>query len=211
MEVVSLGHIGIEAAAFDAAAVLGRGGIILFPTDTLYGLGVDSFSDDAVAKIYAIKGRDEKKPIHAIVADLEMASEYGHIDDTVRRLTERLPKGKVTFIVKKRSDVFGGIAKGIDTFGFRIPDNDFCIAAARAFGKPFTATSANIAGQKPERTLVAVLAQLDANGEKIDIAFDAGELAESPSSSVVDVSTGELRVLREGVVPTSEIKRLSIL
>ena len=211
MEIVSLEQIGTEAVAFDAAAVLKSGGVILFPTDTLYGLGADAFSDEAVGKIYAIKGRDEKKPIHAIVADIGMASEYGVIDDTVKRLSEKLPKGKVTFVVKKQPHVQGGIANGIDTFGFRIPDNEFCIAIAKAFGKPFTATSGNIAGQKPERTLASVLAQLGAAAQLIDIAFDAGDPpaggAEPKPSSVVDVSGPELRILREGAISAADIRR----
>ena len=207
MEIVSLKQVGIKAAASNAAAVLQESGVILFPTDTLYGLGADAFSNEAVDKVYAIKGRDEKKPIHAIVADLEMAAEYGVIDDVVRRLSERLPKGKITFIIKKRPGLSGGIASGIETFGFRIPDNEFCIAIAKAFGKPFTATSANVAGQKPERTLAAVLTQLGGNAKTIDAAFDAGELPDREPSTVVDVSDGEVRILRKGPVSIEEINR----
>ena len=206
MEIVSLKQVGIEAAASDAAAVLRGGGVVLFPTDTLHGLGADAFSDNVVAKIYAIKGRDEKKPIHAIVADLEMAAEYGVIDDVVRRLSERLPKGKVTFIVKKRPGVSGGIASGIETFGFRIPDNEFCIALSRAYGAPYTATSANRAGEKPARSVAEIVRQLGGDAG-IELAIDAGGLHESEPSTVVDVSDGEVRILREGPITQEEINR----
>src|SRR5665213_2077271 len=73
------------AAAVRAAQILASGGVILYPTDTLYGLGADALSDEAVAKIYAIKGRDERKPMHAIVADISMAERYGQFNDVARK------------------------------------------------------------------------------------------------------------------------------
>jgi|SRR3989344_158457 len=203
-------RIRLELSAFDkcvnrATEILSSGGVILFPTDTLYGLGADAFSDKAVDQIYAIKGRDEKKPIHCIVADIAMAEEYAEVTDDARLLFERLLPGGLTVILRKRKNVRGGIARGIETIGIRIPHNDFCIQLAGAFGEPFTATSANLAGHEHQRSVEAILKQLGPNAEIIDLIIDAGELPPSAPSTVVDLSGEEPVILREGAIPSADI------
>lgn len=197
-----------------AAAVLRAGGVVLYPTDTLYGLGADALSDDAVAKIYAIKGREEKKPMHAIVSGLGMAQMYAEVGDDTRLLAGRLPQGQVTFILKKKDGCNTGIAKEIPTFGFRIPDNAFCLALVREFGRPVTATSANVSGQKPGRGVEDILEQLGEGPYSnvfqktaigIDLVIDAGELPERQPSTVVDLSGAEPVILREGAISPAEV------
>ncbi|OGG53605.1 threonylcarbamoyl-AMP synthase [Candidatus Kaiserbacteria bacterium RIFCSPLOWO2_12_FULL_53_8] len=208
MEVVQLKNDNLQQVAAHAAAVLRAGGVVLYPTDTLYGLGADALSDNAVERIYDIKGREDKKPIHAIVTNLAMAGEYADIGIEAHALLEKFG-GQITLIVRKRG-IETGIAKGISTFGFRIPDNEFCIALAKHFGKPITATSANKAGEKPERSVQRILAQLTPDSytsvlqktaiENIDLVIDAGELPESKPSTVVDLSGAEPVILREGAI-----------
>ncbi|MDO8575888.1 MAG: L-threonylcarbamoyladenylate synthase, partial [bacterium] len=214
MEVIRLDETNLVSSVARAAAVLRAGGVILYPTDTLYGLGADALSDDAVAKIYAVKGREEKKPVHAIVSGLDMAAQYAELTDDVRLLAERLPQGQVTFILKKKAGFDSGIVKGIATFGFRIPDSEFCIALVRESGKPITATSANVSGQKPERSTDAILEQLMGNQHSnvlqnvrtsIDVVIDAGELPERLPSTVVDFSGAEPVILREGAISAAEV------
>ncbi|OGG59899.1 threonylcarbamoyl-AMP synthase [Candidatus Kaiserbacteria bacterium RIFCSPHIGHO2_01_FULL_56_24] len=192
-------------APAEAAATLHAGGVILYPTDTLYGLGADALSDNAVAKINAIKGRDEKKPIHAIVADIEMAAKYGEINEIAFALACAYMPGPLTLILKKKAGVDTGIAKGIDTIGIRIPNDAFCLALAKEFGRPITTTSANKAGVQPERSVTGIMEQLGDNARLIDLAIDGGELPERLPSTVVDVSNGEIRILREGAIPAGAI------
>ena len=188
-----------------ASTMLRQGGVILYPTDTLYGLGADAFSDEAVDTIYAIKGRDEKKPIHCIVSDIAMAEEYAEVTNDARLLFERLLPGGLTVILRKRKNVRGGIARGIETIGIRIPHNDFCIQLAGAFGEPFTATSANLAGHEHQRSVEAILKQLGPNAEIIDLIIDAGELPPSAPSTVVDLSGEEPLIVREGAIAAADI------
>ena len=204
MEVLSLTEDNLDECVARAAAVLRAGGVILYPTDTLYGLGADALSDAAVSKVKTIKGREEGKPMHAIVADIEMAEQYGEVDDRIRLLAKELPMGQLTFIVKKKDDLKTGIAKGIDTFGFRIPGNDFCVSLVREFGGPITATSANKSGEAPERSVEKILVQLGAESG-IDLAIDGGELPERKPSSVVDLSGEEPKVVRVGAIAAAEI------
>ena len=188
-----------------ASTMLRQGGVILYPTDTLYGLGADAFSDKAVDTIYAIKGRDEKKPIHCIVSDIAMAEEYAEVTNDARLLFERLLPGGLTVILRKRKNVRGGIARGIETIGIRIPHNDFCIQLAGAFGEPFTATSANLAGHEHQWSVEAILKQLGPNAEMIDLIIDAGELPPSAPSTVVDLSGEDPLIVREGAIAAADI------
>ena len=204
MEHIQLTPENVAVCAAKAAEVLRAGGVVLYPTDTLYGLGADAFSNTAVDMIYQIKGRDEGKPIHAIVSDLDMAGQFGEVGDEASALVQKFG-GKLTVVVKKRPELNTGIARDIATFGFRVPDNEFCIALAKAFGRPITATSANKSGEKPVRSVEKILAQFGSGASRIDLVIDAGELPEREPSSVVDFSTGEQTILREGSISAASL------
>jgi L-threonylcarbamoyladenylate synthase len=205
MERMHLTDKNSAAVVARAAAVVRAGGVIVYPTDTLYGLGADAFSDAAVAKIHAIKGREEHKPMHAIVVDLAMAETYGEITGSAKALAEKFG-GEVTLVVNKRPASAAGIAREMRTFGFRIPDNGFCIAIAREFGRPITATSANKSGAASPCRIDAILSQLGASAHMIDLVIDAGELPASKPSTVVDVSGAGPVIIREGAIPAADIR-----
>ncbi len=205
MERITLSDSNISEAAQKAADVLRDGGVVLYPTDTLYGLGADALSDDAVAKVIAIKGRDEGKPIHSIVSDMNMAAAYTEVRGFARILDTRLPKGQVTFITAKKEGLDRGISKMIDTFGFRIPAHEFCIEMIRAFDGPITATSANVSGKQPERNVDAILSQLASTAGAIDLVIDGGELPERAPSTVIDLTHDHPLILREAAVPAADV------
>ena len=205
METIRLGDVGIAAAALRAAASLRAGGVVLYPTDTLYGLGADALSDEAVAKVKRIKRRDERKPIHTIVADMKMVERYAVMNKTARLLAKHLWPGPLTLILEKKASVHSGIARGLETFGVRIPDNEFCLALAREFGKPYTGTSANKSGYTPMRSIADILAQLGDAACEIGIVVDAGDLPSSAPSSVIDVRTNNPVILREGAILSAEV------
>lgn len=194
-----------QEAAEKAAVVLRAGGVVLYPTDTLYGLGADALSDEAVAKIFSIKGRDEGKPIHAIVSDIDMACQYASVSGFARLLDNKLPKGKITFVSAKKDDVRTGIAKGMSTFGFRIPEHEFCIRMAQAFGRPVTATSANRAGDQPLNSIDEILLQLGERSSGVDLIIDGGSLPVSQPSTVIDFTHDHPLILREGAVAASDV------
>lgn len=205
MEVIELDGLNVSACAARASEVLRAGGVVLYPTDTLYGLGADALSDAAVEKIYAIKGRDEKKPIHSVVPDIAMAKELGVFDERAERLADAFLPGPMTLIVKKIARLSSGIARTIDTLGIRIPNHDFCIEMARTFGGPVTTTSANVSGKPAGRRVQDILEQLGESAQYIDLVIDAGELPERAPSTVVDVSSGEVVILREGAIAAADI------
>ena len=195
----------ITLAVQKAADVLRAGGVILYPTDTIYGLGADALSDIAVAKIYAIKGRDEGKPIHALLSSVEMAEQYAEIPKEIR---DNITPAPISFIFKKKLGFDTGITKNIETFGFRIPDNTFCLELTKKFNGPVTATSANKSGEQPEVSIETILEQLGDTAKNIDLVIDAGILKPSLPSTVVDMSSGMPVILREAAVPAEEIKKI---
>ena len=205
MERINLSHQNLEECVQKAASALRAGGVILYPTDTLYGLGADALSDKAVGTIYAIKGRDEKKPVHCIVADLSMAEEYAYLNDEAMELAEAFFPGPLTLILKKREEFKSGIAHDIQSIGVRVPDNEFSLTLAQEYGKPITATSANVSGEKPACSVGGVLSQLGSAASKIDIIVDAGKLPANKPSTVVDVSSTRPVILREGAILVTDI------
>lgn len=204
MELCRLEEASLETCVAQATGVLDTGGVLIYPTDTLYGLGADALSDEAVEKVRAVKNRPDRKPIHAIVADLAMAEKYGEVNRTARKLAKAFLPGPLTLILKKRANIDSGIARGIGTFGIRIPDSEFCLALARAFGRPYTTTSANRSGEEPSRSLGPILASLAGSG-LIDLVVSNGELPERLPSTVVDVSADTPNVLREGAISSERI------
>lgn len=206
MEFIKLEEGNIDACVERAAAVLRAGGVVIYPTDTLYGLGADAFSDNAFLKICSIKDRDQRRPVHAVFPDLEAAREYAEITPMGEALARKFLPGPLTLVFKKKAHLTTGIAYNLSSIGVRIPNNEFCLKLARAFGKPYTTTSANISGQESLGTLKDVIQQLKGNTERIDLAIDGGALPSYTRSSVVDVRGEEPSMLREGAIALEEIK-----
>ncbi|PIR82490.1 threonylcarbamoyl-AMP synthase [Candidatus Kaiserbacteria bacterium CG10_big_fil_rev_8_21_14_0_10_59_10] len=206
MHTCSIKKDGVAACVARAAEVLRRGGVIVYPTDTIYGLGADALSDEAVARVRQIKGRSEHKPIHAIVADLAMAEQYAVVNKPARALVKKFLPGPLTLVLKKKASVHTGIARGLGTFGIRIPDNAFCLELARVFKRPYTTTSANASGMEPPLTLAGIRAQLGQGADMVDLYIDDGELPARRPSTVVDVTDDAPMVLREGAIAASLIE-----
>lgn len=205
MKKILLREITMSECVSRALEVLGAGGVVLYPTDTLYGLGADAFSDEAVRRVQDIKGRAREKPIHCVAADLTMAERYAYFSEDALLLAREFWPGALTLVLGKKSAVERGIVRGRDAIGIRIPDNKFCLALARAFGKPYTTTSANQAGEESRRNVGEIIEQLGDRAANIDLIIDAGELRESKSSTVVDLSGKEPVILREGAIPAADI------
>jgi L-threonylcarbamoyladenylate synthase len=178
----------------------------MYPSDTLYGLGACAVDDTAVAKVYEIKARNKKKPLHALVSSVRMAETYSQVNDLAHTLLSESPAGKISIIVTKRPQCNSGILKDIETFGFRIPDDDFLVSLIDEFGMPITATSANKADEEPEMNVNGILKQLGAQAEYIDLVIDGGTLPKRAPSTVVDVSSEKAVIIREGAVPASNIR-----
>ncbi len=204
-ELIQLTPENTDEAAKKAASVLRAGGVVLYPTDTLYGLGVDSLHRDALEKIYSIKGRDKTYPLPSIIMDLEHAAAYAEVIPLARILAKEFLPGPLTLWLAKKETVPDWATAGKETFSIRIPNNDFCLALAREFKKPYTTTSANKSDEPTQNSVNAILDQLGNAAEDIDLIIDAGELPTNLPSTVVDARGAEPIIMREGAISAEEI------
>lgn len=207
MKTIHLTENNIDEAVARAAEVLRAGGVILYPTDTLYGLGADAFSDEALLKVCRIKDRDERRPIHAVFPDLGSISEYVTLTPMGEKLASAFLPGPLTLVFEKKANVTTGIARDLSTIGVRIPRNRFCLSLAREFRKPYTTTSANVSNERPLSTVPDIVAQLRGRALDIDLAIDAGPLSPELRSTVVDVRSEKPFIIRDGVISAQEIER----
>ncbi len=193
-------HKGCIKCLEFAANALERGKLVIYPTDTAYGLGADIKNESAILKIYRVKRRPMNKPLTIALSDLDMIPEYAEVDEKIMRFLSKFLPGKVTFILRKRSTVPDLInPHGI---GIRIPDNEIARRLVRLLGRPITATSANVSGRSPKYSVDEVIKEIRA-----DLLLDAGKLKKTPPSTIVDLITGEPRLIREGPVPFNEIMK----
>lgn len=199
MEVLLLSETGVENAATKAAQVLKNGGMVLFPTDTLYGLAVDVTNPKALQRLRDLKGREKKKPISVIVSGVEAISAYAQMNDTARRLAERFLPGALTLVLPATSKIPQEVTLN-GSIGLRVPDDAFCLALACAFGKPYTATSANKSGRETPATVSEVIAQFGHVATEIALAIDDGDRKGRTGSTVVTTVDGVPYVLREGAI-----------
>lgn len=204
MELVRLGEVRAATVAKKAAQILKKGGVIVYPTDTLYGLGVDATNARAVARLREIKCRDQKKPISVIVPSLDAIEQYAFVSDTARHLAMQFLPGALTLVLPVKPGMLSDIALA-GAVGFRIPDDPFCLALAQAFGKPFTATSANRSGRENPATTQEVLAQLGPDGHTLGLIVDDGPRNPERASTVARVIGDNVHILREGVIARDEI------
>jgi len=188
------------------ARVLAAGGLVAFPTETVYGLGADATSGAAVARLYAAKGRPRFNPLIAHVANAQAAHALARFSNDARRLAEAFWPGPLTLVLPKtdRCPVAELATAGLDSVGVRVPDHRIAHDLLIAFGKPIVAPSANQSGHVSPTTAQHVLADL---GGRIDLAIDGGATSVGLESTIVScIDTPAL--LRPGGLPREAIERV---
>ena len=171
-----------------AAAAITDGLLVVYPTETVYGLGANALDPAAVERVFVAKGRDRSNPISLAVPSVPDALNYVRASDREREFMARFLPGPVTVLCRRRDDVPDELAAGRERVGVRIPDHDLALALCERAGVPITATSANVSGRGSVRRLDG----LDpAIREACAVTIDGGETA-GTESTVVDVSTGTI-------------------
>ncbi|MFA5188187.1 MAG: L-threonylcarbamoyladenylate synthase [Patescibacteria group bacterium] len=174
--------------------VLKNGGLIVYPTDTIYGLGCDIFNKKAIAKIYQFKKRETKKPLSIICQDIKEAAKYAIIQDSAFALFKKYLPGSFTFILKARSQTPKTVLSKNKTVGIRIPANNICLQIVKMLGNPIITTSLNISGQEVLTNPNQLSKEMQ---NKIDLIIDSGSLGQEPST-IVDLSNNIPLILRNG-------------
>jgi L-threonylcarbamoyladenylate synthase len=187
-----------------ALEILRAGGLVAFPTDTVYGLGCLAFDQAAIESIYLAKDRPLEKAIPILIADADDLDRVARgVPELARRLASRFWPGPLTLVVPKRADLPAAVS-ATATVGVRVPDHDAARALLRAAG-PMAVSSANLSGHASPRTVSEVIHQL--NG-RIPLVLDGGETRGGVPSTVADVTGAGPVILREGPITSEQIKSI---
>jgi L-threonylcarbamoyladenylate synthase len=186
-----------------AVELLRQGKLAAFPTETVYGLGADATNPQAVAAIFAAKGRPQDHPVIVHLADVSQLGHWaGEVPESARRLALRFWPGPLTMIFRRASQVSDAITGGQDSVGLRVPAHPIAQQLLRAFGKGIAAPSANRFGRVSPTTAAHVEAEFSAG---VGIILDGGPCEVGIESTIVDVSRGGCTILRPGHISSSQI------
>lgn len=189
----------------EAKRAFKSGGVVAFPTETFYGLSVDPFNVDAIERLFSLKGRAETNPVSVIIADKEMLSRVAIDPPAIAfRLIERFWPGPLTLVLKAHPDIPPPLIANTGKIGVRVPGSAIARRLSEYLSSPITATSANPSGKRPPVEAKEVLAYF--NGE-IDVLIDGGKLPGRLGSTVVDLTEGGFRIIREGEIASAEVER----
>ena len=189
-----------------AGRLLREGGVVVYPTDTLYGLGACVFHAGAIDRVFAIKGRPASQPLPVLVDSVERLAEVAsEVPPIALVLAQAFWPGPLTLVLPKHSRLPDAVTGGGDTVAIRQPAHSSPLALIAACGCPITGTSANRSGGPDPATADEAIAQL---GDSVDMVLDGGPARLGTSSTVVDVTTTPARVLRLGAVPLEKLRRV---
>jgi L-threonylcarbamoyladenylate synthase len=199
MKVIKLTESSFQSAVNEAITVLKNGGLVVAPSDTVYGLLVDASNETAIHNLMQLKNRPAGKSISVFVADFEMLEGLVEVNDTQRKMLHTLLPGSYTVVLPSKHKVSSLLEAEDGTLGVRLISYPFPTELVKAYGKPVTATSANLSGQSPHHSVESLLNQFsEKKRELIDLVIDAGQLARNKPSTVLNLSTPTVKVLRQG-------------
>jgi L-threonylcarbamoyladenylate synthase len=196
MELLTLTQKNFHETVIIAASILKKGGVIVAPTDTVYGLLGDATNSAAVKKVYLIKRRPAGKSLPLFVKSMAMAKKYAAVPEKQQHLLEEKWPGKFTAVLRKKpgGKIFGSDGK---TVALRIPHHQFVASLLEIVGLPLTGTSANISGQPASVKIDEVLAQFYGLKDLPDLVINAGDLPESKPSTIVDLTQRKPTIIRD--------------
>jgi len=193
----------LEARIREAAAALRCGGLVAYPTETFYGLGVLATDAAAVARLARAKGRPDGKPLPLLAADVAAVETVAVLDGAAHRVAARLWPGPLTLVLPARPGLPEAVTAGTGTVGIRVPGSSVARALAREAGGPIVSTSANPSGGPPPRRPGELDPALRA---RLDLVLDGGETPGGLASTVVEVGGGTIRLVRAGPVPMEAVE-----
>ncbi len=176
-----------------AVEILKSGGIIVYPTETIYGLGADIFNEQAVHKVFEIKGREHTRAVSLAVLN-EQIEDYAEVNEIAQKLIEKYLPGPLTLVLRKKENVPSWITQ-TEFVGIRVPKNETAQKILKKFG-PITSTSANLSGRQNPIKVAEISDEIKS---KVDLILDSGETKYSGPSTVVKV-TDKIEILRDGVL-----------
>ena len=185
-----------------AGEMIRAGEIVAFPTETVYGLGADGLNLSARKKIYIAKGRPSDKPLTLHVASLNQVEQVAEISAAAEKLFKTFCPGPLTIILPKQKNLPDFVTNGLPSVGIRFPDNEVALNFIKTADRLIAAPSANISGQAPPKSAQEVFENLQG---KVEIILDGGECKFGISSTIVDLTEGRPKILRQGAISEENI------
>jgi L-threonylcarbamoyladenylate synthase len=184
--------------------ILNSGGVISFPTETVYALAADPTDDQAVERIYQLKGRDKSKPLSLLVGDMYQASQIVELNEMSEKLAMRFFPGPLTIVLNKKHDgiISPLVNNGAEKIGVRMPDHVLTLKILKAFGRPLIGTSANLSGSNDDSIDPFKVIE---SFRDIDLILNLGKTEHQNFSTVVDATGDKPIILREGVIHSDTI------
>ena len=197
---------GVAKKLTAAVQTLKGGDVIVFPTETLYGLGADALNEGAVEKVFQLKGRDPRNPIPVLVLDQEMLlTLVTAIPKTAQQLMDHYWPGPLTLVLPGRKDIPKHLCNPSGGVGVRISSQPIANLLVKGLGHPLTATSANPSGKEPARTVQEATTYF---GDRIELFVDGGTLTSKSGSTVVEAMEENLKIIRQGEITASELRQV---
>jgi len=189
-----------------AVSILKAGGLVAFPTETVYGLGADARSSEAVLKIFAAKGRPPTNPLIVHVSGVAMAKLYAmEWPDTARRLAQKYWPGPLTLVLPRYRTIAPEVSAGLDTVGLRMPNHPLALELIQRFDGPIAAPSANRSNHLSPTTAQHVREEL---GDAVDLILDGGPCRVGIESTVLDLTGSQPMILRPGGITRAQIEKV---
>ncbi len=193
----------VSSAIAAAADALRRGGLVIVPTETVYGIACLASDEAAVKRVYEAKGRGFHNPLPVQIPGPDLLGEVAaEITEAAKRLAERFWPGPLTLVVRRNPDLPEVLTAGGDTVAVRIPDHPVTLALLQAIGAPLAVTSANVSGEAPAITCEEAVSAL---GSWVEVALDGGDCRIGVPSTVVDTTGSEARIVRQGAISAHDV------
>ena len=192
----------------EPAQIIKNGGIVVFPTETVYGIGTNGLNENSIKRLYEVKQRPLNKPISLLVNNIEMIEQITqNISELEYKLIKKFMPGPFTIILKKKDIVPNILTANGDTVGIRMPENKVALKLIEYAGVPIATPSANISGKPSGTTLDMINNDF---GEKVDYFIDGGKSKIGVASTIVQVIGGKPHILREGAILKEDIDLMKI-
>jgi len=188
-----------------ASQTVKTGGLVVYPTDTVYGLGCDPFNIEAVKRVFRAKG-ERKKPLPILASDIEHAEKIAYLSKNARKIVNRFWPGPLMIVVPKKPTLPNIVTCNLGSVGVRVPNHDLAIQFISLSNGLLVGTSANKTGEEPPRTAHEATEQL---GKEVDLILDGGPTLPGVPSTVINLTSETPLILREGPISSKEISDVS--
>lgn len=201
MERIKLTKLNQKQVIKKASAVLKAGGLVIYPTETCYGIGADATNQAAIDKLLKYKTKRNDKPISVAVAGKKAAAKYVHVNKVAENIYDNFLPGPITVVSKGKGKLAAGVESSRGTQGIRVPNHPFVLDLLAKYKKPITATSANASYKKTPYTIADILRNISAKQKNlVGLIIDGGRLPKRKPSTVVDTTLESIHIVREGSI-----------